>query len=134
MFQALVGATNLILMPETSNHLSTLTFLSPDSKSKAFDASANGYARGEGVCVLVVKSLTAALNDGDCIRAVIRGTSVNHDGRTPGINLPSARAQEELIRLAYADARLSFEDTGYFEAHGTGTAIHYCIQPRLYVS
>ncbi|KAL7952418.1 hypothetical protein V8C34DRAFT_323309 [Trichoderma compactum] len=120
--QALVGATNLILMPETSNHLSTLTFLSPDAKSKAFDVSANGYARGEGVSVLVVKSLTAALNDGDCIRAIIRGTSVNHDGRTPGINLPSAEAQEQLIRLAYTDACLTFEDTGYFEAHGTGTA------------
>ncbi|KAK7746447.1 Type I Iterative PKS [Cytospora paraplurivora] len=119
---ALVGATNLILMPETSNHLSTLTFLSPDGKSKAFDASANGYARGEGVCVLLVKSLTKALEDGDTIRAVIRGTAVNQDGRTPGINLPSTTAQETLIRTAYKDAGLEFSETGYFEAHGTGTA------------
>ncbi|KUI56669.1 Lovastatin diketide synthase LovF [Cytospora mali] len=120
--QALVGATNLILMPETSNHLSTLTFLSPDAKSKAFDASANGYARGEGVCVLLVKSLAKALEDGDSIRAVIRGTAVNQDGRTPGINLPSTTAQETLIRSAYKDAGLDFSGTGYFEAHGTGTA------------
>ncbi|KKY36930.1 putative polyketide synthase [Diaporthe ampelina] len=120
--QALVGATNLILMPETSNHLSTLTFLSPDAKSKAFDASANGYARGEGVCVILVKSLAKALEDGDSVRAVIRGTAVNHDGRTPGINLPSATAQEAMIRSAYANAGLGFSETGYFEAHGTGTA------------
>ncbi|KAL2272317.1 hypothetical protein FJTKL_06945 [Diaporthe vaccinii] len=120
--QALVGATNLILMPETSNHLSTLTFLSPDAKSKAFDASANGYARGEGVCVILVKSLAKALEDGDSIRAVIRGTAVNHDGRTPGINLPSSTAQEAMIRSAYANAGLGFSETGYFEAHGTGTA------------
>ncbi|KAK2603263.1 hypothetical protein N8I77_009734 [Diaporthe amygdali] len=120
--QALVGATNLILMPETSNHLSTLTFLSPDAKSKTFDASANGYARGEGVCVILVKSLAKALEDGDSIRAVIRGTAVNHDGRTPGINLPSSTAQEAMIRSAYSNAGLAYSETGYFEAHGTGTA------------
>ncbi|KAI3392870.1 hypothetical protein diail_5045 [Diaporthe ilicicola] len=120
--QALVGATNLILMPETSNHLSTLTFLSPDAKSKTFDASANGYARGEGVCMILVKSLAKALEDGDSIRAVIRGTAVNHDGRTPGINLPSTTAQEAMIRSAYDNAGLGFSETGYFEAHGTGTA------------
>jgi acyl transferase domain-containing protein len=73
--------------------------------------------------VILVKSLARALEDGDSIRAVIRGTAVNHDGRTPGINLPSAAAQKALIRSAYADAGLGFSETGYFEAHGTGTAV-----------
>lgn len=74
------------------------------------------------MCVILVKSLRKALEDGDSIRAVIRGTAVNHDGRTPGINLPSAAAQEAMIRCAYANAGLEFSETGYFEAHGTGTA------------
>ncbi|KAI0896065.1 hypothetical protein F4806DRAFT_502417 [Annulohypoxylon nitens] len=118
---ALVGATNLILMPHTSNHLSTLSFLSPDGKSMAFDHRANGYSRGEGVSVIVVKSLADALRDHDVIRAVIRGTSVTQDGRTPGINLPSSEAQEALIRAAYTNAGLSLAQTGFFEAHGPGT-------------
>ncbi|KAI0205645.1 hypothetical protein F4808DRAFT_239972 [Astrocystis sublimbata] len=118
---ALVGATNLILAPHTSNHLSTLSFLSKDGKSQSFDHKANGYSRGEGVSFVVVKSLVDALKDGDCIRAVVRGTSVTHDGRTPGINLPSAESQEDLIRAAYINANLSPEDTTYFEAHGPGT-------------
>ncbi|KAI1100274.1 hypothetical protein F4804DRAFT_54093 [Jackrogersella minutella] len=118
---ALVGATNLILMPHTSNHLSTLSFLSPDGKSMAFDHRANGYSRGEGVSVIVVKSLADAVRDRDVIRAVIRGTSVTQDGRTPGINLPSSEAQEALIRAAYANAGLSPDQTGFFEAHGPGT-------------
>ncbi|KAL1852420.1 Type I Iterative PKS [Diaporthe australafricana] len=84
--------------------------------------NANGYARGEGVCVILVKSLAKALEDGDSIRAVVRGTAVNHDGRTPGINLPSTAAQEAMIRSAYDSAGLGFSETGYFEAHGTGTA------------
>ncbi|CAJ2511162.1 Uu.00g067870.m01.CDS01 [Anthostomella pinea] len=118
---ALVGATNLILMPHTSNHLSTLQFLSPTGKSQSFDHRANGYSRGEGVSFIVVKSLADALRDGDVIRAVVRGTSVTQDGRTPGINLPSSESQEELIRAAYANAVLGTEDTTYFEAHGPGT-------------
>ncbi|KAI0009602.1 hypothetical protein F4779DRAFT_581698 [Xylariaceae sp. FL0662B] len=118
---ALVGATNLILMPHTSNHLSTLSFLSPDGKSMAFDHNANGYSRGEGVSVIVVKSLADAIRDRDVIRAVIRGTSVTQDGRTPGINLPSSEAQEALIRAAYANAGLEPDQTAYFEAHGPGT-------------
>lgn len=72
--------------------------------------------------MLLVKSLSKALEDKDSIRAVIRGTAVNQDGRTPGINLPSTTAQEALIRSAYRDAGLGFSGTGYFEAHGTGTA------------
>ncbi|KAL6796632.1 putative polyketide synthase [Trichoderma sp. SZMC 28012] len=119
---AMVGGTNLILMPEMQIAMTSLHFLSPDSKSQSFDHKANGYARGEGATVVVIKALEDALRDGDTIRAVIRGTGVNQDGKTPGITLPSAKAQEDLIRYTYKTAGLPFEETGYFEAHGTGTA------------
>lgn len=96
-------------------------FFSPDGKSYAFDHRAAGYARGEGVASLVLKPLEDALRDGDPIRAVIRESVVNQDGRTAGITLPSREAQENLIRLAYAKSGLDPRDTGYVEAHGTGT-------------
>ncbi|CAG8327922.1 unnamed protein product [Penicillium salamii] len=118
---AMVGGTNLILMPEMQTAMTSLHFLSPDSKSQSFDHKANGYARGEGAAVVVIKPLADAIKDGNTIRAVIRGTGVNQDGKTPGITLPSAQAQEDLIRSVYAAAGLSFDQTGYFEAHGTGT-------------
>ncbi|RYP49220.1 hypothetical protein DL768_005037 [Monosporascus sp. mg162] len=86
-----------------------------------FDKRANGYARGEGIVAMVVKPLGVALRDGDVIRAVIRATGSNQDGRTPGLTQPSAEAQEILIRNVYQKAGLSFEDTRYVEAHGTGT-------------
>ncbi|KAK3358219.1 hypothetical protein B0T25DRAFT_477401 [Lasiosphaeria hispida] len=119
---ALVGATNLMITPHVGSALSAQHFLSPDSKSQAFDIKANGYARGEGAVTFVIKSLAKALRDGNVIRAVIRGTAVNQDGRTPGVTLPSATAQQALIKSAYAMAGLDPGDTDYFEAHGTGTA------------
>ncbi|KAJ4859547.1 KR domain-containing protein [Trichoderma breve] len=120
---AIVGGTNIILMPEMQNAMTSLHFLSPDSKSMSFDHKANGYARGEGAAVVILKPLADALRDGNVIRAVIRGTGVNQDGRTPGITVPSSKAQEELIRVTYASAGLDFKQTGYFEAHGTGTPV-----------
>ena len=75
-----------MFMPELPMALSSLHFLSPDSKCKSFDASANGYARGEGAAVVILKPLHLALRDGNVIRAVIRGTGVNNDGRTPGMS------------------------------------------------
>ncbi|KAK3322951.1 hypothetical protein B0H66DRAFT_515672 [Apodospora peruviana] len=119
---AIVGATNLILTPECAVGLSMQHFLSPDSKSMTFDDRANGYARGEGAAAVVIKPLAHALRDGDVIRAVIRNTAVNQDGRTPGVTLPSAAAQEALIKSAYKNAGLDPSETNYFEAHGTGTA------------
>lgn len=98
--------------------LDGLGFLSPDSRCQAFDSQANGYARGEGVVALVVKPLGEALRNGDVIRAVIRATGSNQDGRTPGLTQPSAKAQESLIRHVYTSAGLSFDNTGYVEAHG----------------
>jgi len=123
--QAIVGGVNLMFTPEMPMLLSSLHFLSPDGRSKAFDASADGYGRGEGAAVIIVKSLDAALRDGNVIRAVIRGSGVNQDGRTPGITVPSAESQEQLIRSTYAEAGLDFRNTQYFEAHGTGQ-LQFC--------
>jgi acyl transferase domain-containing protein len=98
-----------------------MNFLSPDGKCYSFDHRANGYARGEGFAAVVLKKLSAAIRDGDTIRAVVRSTALNHDGRTPGITLPNGDAQRDLIREAHKKAGLDLGRTGYFEAHGTGT-------------
>lgn len=100
-----------------------MNFLSPDSRCFSFDDRANGYARGEGFGVVILKPLSDALKDGDTIRAVIRSAGSNHDGRTPGITQPSSEAQERLINETYEKAGLSLQFTRYIEAHGTGTAI-----------
>ncbi|KAJ6184264.1 hypothetical protein N7519_005565 [Penicillium mononematosum] len=120
---AIVGGTNLILTPDMMHSLTAQRFLSPDGVSHSFDARANGYGRGEGIGAIIVKPLRDALADGDTIRAVIRGSGLNQDGRTPGITMPAAAAQADLIRTAYANAGLSMADTGFFQAHGTGTAL-----------
>ncbi|RHZ54247.1 uncharacterized protein CDV56_107115 [Aspergillus thermomutatus] len=118
---SIVGGTNLILLPDIMSAMSALHFLSPDGKCQSFDYKANGYSRGEGAAVVILKPLHLELRDNDVIRAVIRGTAVNQDGNTPGITLASATAQEALIRETYANAGLDFKDTAYVEAHGTGT-------------
>lgn len=89
----------------------------------SFDSRAEGYARGEGVGTVVLKPLSTAIRDGDTIRAVIRETGVNQDGRTSGLTVPSAEAQEKLIREVYWRAGLDLEQTKFVEAHGTGTSI-----------
>lgn len=104
-------------------------FLSPSSRCFSFDGRANGYARGEGFGVLVIKRVSDAIRDNDTIRAVIRSTGSNQDGRTPGVTQPSKDSQEQLIRDTYAKAMLNMRDTAFFEAHGTGTAVG--IQLRL---
>jgi acyl transferase domain-containing protein/NADPH:quinone reductase-like Zn-dependent oxidoreductase/SAM-dependent methyltransferase len=108
---------------DTSLILSNMNFLSPDSRCYSFDHRANGYARGEGFGVLVLKRMSDAIRDGDIIRAVVRSTGSNSDGRTPGIAQPSGEAQERLIRETYAKEHLDPGVTRYFEAHGTGTAV-----------
>ncbi|KAF2969750.1 hypothetical protein GQX73_g3806 [Xylaria multiplex] len=118
---ALVFGSSLLLSPESSIILSNMNFLSPDSVCYSFDRRANGYARGEGVVAIVIKPLHQALSDGDMIRAIIRSTGNNQDGRTPGLTQPSAEAQEMLIRHVYQKAGLDFKHTRYVEAHGTGT-------------
>jgi len=87
-----------------------------------FDEKADGYAKAEAVNVVILKRLDDAIRDGDPIRAVIRGTATNSDGRTPGIASPSSEAQAEAIRSAYANAGISdYSITSYLECHGTGT-------------
>ncbi|KAI0133842.1 putative polyketide synthase [Xylariales sp. AK1849] len=120
---ALVTGSNLILDPSAFQMLSSQNFLSPDSLCYSFDHRANGYARGEGVIAFVLKPLSAAVHDGDMIRAVIRSTASNQDGHTPGLTQPSPQAQEDLIRHVYKKANLSLDQTRYIEAHGTGTPI-----------
>lgn len=119
--RAIVGATNLMFNPDIMATMSNLHFFSPDSRCFTFDDRANGYSRGEGIAALILKPLADAIRDNDTIRAVIRGTSCNQDGKTSGIMLPSRDAQAELIRTAYRDSGLDMSKTGYFEAHGTGT-------------
>lgn len=97
--------------------------LSPDGISHSFDSKANGYGRGEGFGAVLLKPLTKALSDGDVIRAIVRATGSNQDGRTPGITMPNATAQADLICSTYRKAHLSMHETAYFEAHGTGTEI-----------
>lgn len=103
---------------EGSLYLSNMNFLSPDSVCYSFDHRANGYSRGEGVVVFVLKKLSDAIRDSDMIRAVIRGTGSNQDGHTPGLTQPNFASQEELIRKVYKSCNLGFESTRYFEAHG----------------
>jgi acyl transferase domain-containing protein len=100
-----------------------MNMLSHSSRSFSFDSRANGYARGEGFGVVILKRLEDAIIDGDTIRAVIRSTGSNQDGRTPGITQPSSAAQERLIRETYRKAGLSTAFTQFCEAHGTGTAL-----------
>lgn len=97
-------------------------FLGKDGRCYSFDHRAEGYARGEGVGTVIVKRLRDALRDGDTIRAVVRGTASNQDGRTAGIALPSSQAQEALMRTVYGRAGLDFAETRMVESHGTGTA------------
>ncbi|KPM38704.1 Lovastatin diketide synthase LovF [Neonectria ditissima] len=126
---AVVGASNLFLSPDYALSLTRLGAIAADGQCKTFDASANGYGRGEGTNAVYVKRLSDAIRDGDNIRAVIRGTSTNSSGATPAITEPSGRAQRDTILQAYAQAGINdFSETGYFECHGTGTPVGDCIE------
>ncbi|OQE20988.1 hypothetical protein PENFLA_c015G08410 [Penicillium flavigenum] len=120
---SLVTGVNLIINPNTSHQLTAMHMLSPEGISHTFDDRANGYGRGDGIGAMVVKRLSDAIHDGDTIRAVIRGSSVNADGKTPSVTQPSSTAQAELINQTYEDAGLDLSETGYFECHGTGTPV-----------
>ena len=120
---ALVGGVNALLNPNTFLVMAKGGFLSPDSRSKAFDAGANGYARGEGAGVVIIKPLAYAEKDNDRIYAIIKAVDVNQDGRTPGIASPNQDAQKALIVKTFSDQKLNAEDVVLLEAHGTGTKI-----------
>lgn len=120
---AVVGGVHLILSPRTSVAMSQLQMLADDGSSKTFDSRADGFGRGEGCGVVVLKRLCDAQRDQDRILAVIRGSAINQDGRTNGLTAPSGLAQQRLLRRALQDAGVLPSDIGYIEAHGTGTAL-----------
>ncbi|MCC6809186.1 MAG: hypothetical protein IT381_17295, partial [Deltaproteobacteria bacterium] len=120
---AIVAGVNLLLQPDLSIYFSRGHFLAPDGRCKTFDDAANGYMRGEGCGVVVLKRLADAERDDDRIRAVVRGSALNQDGRSGGLTVPNGPAQEAVIRAALDDARLEAADVDYVEAHGTGTSL-----------
>lgn len=120
---ALAGGVSLILSPDSMTALFRTQALSPDGRCRTFDALANGYARGEGCGLLVLKRLSDAQRDGDRIWAVIRGSAVNQDGRSTGLTAPNVLAQQALLRQALKDARVASEAIGFVETHGTGTSL-----------
>jgi acyl transferase domain-containing protein/acyl carrier protein len=120
---ALVGGVNLILSPRSTRLVKETRSLAPDGLCKTFDARANGFTRGEGCGVIVLKRLDHATRDGDRVIGVIRGSAVNQDGRSSGFTAPNVLAQINLIEAALADAGLTPADIGLIEAHGTGTSL-----------
>ena len=120
---ALAGGVTVMITQGGFIGFSQAAMLSPDGHCKAFDASANGFVRGEGAGMLVLKRLSKAIADGDSIHAVIVGTAMNQDGHTNGISLPSAEAQARLVRDACKHAGIDPSQIGFVEAHGTGTAV-----------
>ena len=120
---ALAGGANVLLSPATMITFSSAHMLAPDGRCKTFDAAADGYVRGEGCGVIVIKRLEDALADGDRIRAVIRGSAINQDGASGGLTVPNGVAQQRVIADALKRANLKPSDVGYLEAHGTGTSL-----------
>ncbi|MGR3219882.1 MAG: beta-ketoacyl synthase N-terminal-like domain-containing protein [Candidatus Anammoxibacter sp.] len=120
---AIAGGVHLIISPEISVFLSMTGAVSPDSRSRTFDASANGFARGEGCGVVVLKRFSDAVADNDNILALIRGSAINHDGPGSGLTVPNEQAQEKVILQALKDANIDPEMINYIEAHGTGTSL-----------
>jgi acyl transferase domain-containing protein len=120
---ALAGGVNLILTPEVHINFSKARMMAPDGRCKTFDSRADGFVRGEGCGILVLKRLSDATADGDNILAVIRGSAVNQDGRSGGLTVPNGKAQQAVIRQALAAAGVGGEEINYVEAHGTGTAL-----------
>lgn len=118
---ALAGGVNAILAPVNSLLMSKAGLLSPDGRCKSFSASADGFGRGEGCGVVVLKRLSDAQRDGDNVMAVVRGAAVSHNGFSGGITAPSGKAQSRVIADALKDARVAPNQVQYLEAHGTGT-------------
>ncbi|KFL51883.1 amino acid adenylation protein [Burkholderia pyrrocinia] len=120
---ALAGGVNLMLSPEVMVSFSQARMLSPDGRCKTFDAAADGYVRGEGCGMVVLKRLADALADGDRVLGIVRGTAVDQGGAGGGLTVPSRDSQERVIRRALNQAGLAPGDVSYVEAHGTGTSL-----------
>ncbi len=120
---ALAGGVNLILSPQGYVSLSKMRALSPDGRCKTFAAAADGYGRGEGCGVIVLKRLSDAVKDSDHILALLRSSAINHDGYSSGLTVPNAKAQQEVIRSALTNGKVQPSEINYVEAHGTGTSL-----------
>ncbi len=120
---ALVAGVNLILSPETTIAFSKANMLSRDGRCRPFDADANGYVRGEGCGVVMLKRLDDATRDGDNVLGIIRGVAVNQDGRTAGITAPNGPSQRDCIVAAMKQAGVRPDEIRYIEAHGTATPL-----------
>ena len=120
---ALAGGVNLILTPEMNINFSKARMMAADGRCKTFDAAADGYVRGEGCALIVLRRLTEALADGDLVLAVIKGSAINQDGRSGGLTAPNGPAQEAVIRAALANAGIEAPAVSYIETHGTGTPL-----------
>ena len=121
--RALVGGVNAICSPTTNILTCKLKALSPSGHSRAFDAAADGYLRGEGCGVVTLRRLSDAQRDGDKILGIIRASAIGHNGAGSGLTVPNPKAQEEVIRKALDRAGLESNDVDYLEAHGTGTSL-----------
>jgi acyl transferase domain-containing protein/SAM-dependent methyltransferase len=120
---ALAGGVNLILTPEININLSKARMMAANGRCKTFDAAADGYVRGEGCALIVLRRLTDALADGDNVLAVIKGSALNQDGRSGGLTAPNGPAQEAVIRAALVNAGIDASAVSYVETHGTGTPL-----------
>jgi acyl transferase domain-containing protein len=127
---ALAGGVNLLLSPEITLSACQASMLAPDGRCKAFDSTADGFIRSDGVGIVVLKRLSDALDNGDNIWAVIRGSAVNHGGFSSGFSVPNKVAQEEVIKAALKNADALPEDISYVETHGTGTSLGDPIEAR----
>lgn len=120
---ALAGGSHLMISPEVSLFLSMTRAVSPDGRSRTFDAGADGFGRGEGCGVVALKRLSDALADRNAVLAVIRGSAINHDGPGSGLTVPSEKAQAQVIDLALKNAKVEPWELSHVEAHGTGTVL-----------
>ena len=121
--QAIAGGVNLMLSPELTETFSIAGMMAGDGRCKTFDASADGYVRGEGCGVVILKRVADAQRDGDRILAVIKGSAINQDGRSNGLTAPNGLSQQAVIRQALEYANLTPESISYLESHGTGTSL-----------
>jgi acyl transferase domain-containing protein/acyl-CoA synthetase (AMP-forming)/AMP-acid ligase II/acyl carrier protein/predicted alpha/beta-fold hydrolase len=121
--RAIAGGVNVILSPELSETFAQAGMMSSDGHCKTFDADADGYVRGEGCGVIILKRLADAVRDGDNILALIRGSAINQDGRSNGLTAPNGLAQQAVIRQALHNAAIDPAEVSYIETHGTGTSL-----------
>ncbi|SHN40668.1 type I polyketide synthase [Chitinophaga sp. CF418] len=120
---AIAGGVNLMLAPEPTVALTRIQALAPDGRCKTFDSAADGYGRGEGCALIVLKPLASAIENGDAILGIIRSSAINQDGKSNGLTAPNGLAQQRLVSKAIQMAGIAPEEVDYVEAHGTGTSL-----------